>query len=193
MLEYLLRELTCGDDQRAEEAAREFPNLPPELRQSALERLRQLLACGDVDTRWWSTRAAATLSDPQATRLLVEALQDEQASVRQCAALGCCQQCSEEALGALMAALSDNDQLVVALAAGALAEIGKPAVTGLLEVLASGNPRARLEAAKALVKIGHERAVPAFLKELEGDSALMAYWAEEGLERMGVGMVFYYP
>jgi hypothetical protein len=36
--------------------------------------------------------------------------------------------------------------------------------------------------------IGDTRAVPGLFEALEG-SALQEYWAEEGLERMGVGMV----
>jgi HEAT repeat protein len=193
VLDNLLAELTCGDDQRAEAAAREFPNLPQELREGALARLGLLLDSGDVDTRWWSTRAIAALSDPGSTHLLVIALQDEETSVRQCAALGCRHQQDEGAIPALVAALSDEDQLVVKLAGDALAEIGEPAVPTLLEVLDVGKPRARLEVVRALAKSGDRRAVPALIAVLGEESALMAYWAEEGLERMGVGMVFYYP
>jgi len=31
------------------------------------------------------------------------------------------------------------------------------------------------------------------MKALEEDSALMEFWAQEGLERLGVGMLFFKP
>jgi HEAT repeat protein len=56
-----------------------------------------------------------------------------------------------------------------------------------------GEHVARLEAVRALAKIGDERAIPALFDALDNDSALIEYWASEGLEKMGVGMVFYKP
>jgi HEAT repeat protein len=56
----------------------------------------------------------------------------------------------------------------------------------------SGSHIARLEAARALASIGDTRAIPALFDALD-DSALLEYWANEGLERMGVGMCFFSP
>jgi HEAT repeat protein len=55
------------------------------------------------------------------------------------------------------------------------------------------SPHARREAARSLAAIGDPRAVPALYEVLEDDSALLVYWAEQGLERMGVGMAFFKP
>ena len=41
--------------------------------------------------------------------------------------------------------------------------------------------------------IGDTRAIPELYKMLDSDSALLEYWASDGLERMGVGMVFFAP
>jgi HEAT repeat protein len=79
------------------------------------------------------------------------------------------------------------------LAGDALVAIGSPAVPALLEVLQAGVHPARLEAVRALARIGDERAIPALFTALDDSSALIEYWANEGLERMGVGMVFYRP
>jgi HEAT repeat protein len=51
----------------------------------------------------------------------------------------------------------------------------------------------RLEAVRALAKIGDDCAIPALCEALDDNSALIEYWASEGLEKMGVGMVFYKP
>jgi len=52
---------------------------------------------------------------------------------------------------------------------------------------------ARLEAARALAAIGDTRAIPVLIKMLDQDSAIMEHWAEQGLEKMGVGTVFFEP
>jgi len=89
--------------------------------------------------------------------------------------------------------LSQGEALTRRLAGDALVAVGSPAVPALLEVMLAGQHLARLEAARALAKIGDERAIPALFAALDGSSALIEYWANEGLERMGVGMVFYKP
>ncbi len=73
-------------------------------------------------------------------------------------------------------------------------------MTSLIEVLQTSSytpgstaPHARREAARSLAAIGDPRAVPALYSVLEDDSALLVYWAEQGLERMGVGMVYFNP
>jgi HEAT repeat protein len=93
----------------------------------------------------------------------------------------------------LIAALQDNDRLLARLAGDALIAIGEPAVEALLAVFRDGDLPPRLDAARALALIGDRRAIPALFEALDGDSSLIAYWAETGLERMGVGMVFFQP
>lgn len=192
-LETCLAELFSGDDERAEAAVQRMVALPGQERSSLLSVLQAELRAEQADRRWWAVRALATLPEPQAVSLMVGMLEDEQPSVRQCAALGIGLRPVESAVPALIPLLSDPDRLCADLAADALAAIGAPAVEMLLEVLQEGSHSARLLAARALAQIGDQRAIPAFFSLLDQDSALLEYWATEGLERMGVGMLFFDP
>ncbi len=89
--------------------------------------------------------------------------------------------------------LADEDALTRRLAGDALVAIGSQIVPQLLDVMQNGEHVARLEATRALAKIGDECAIPALFEALDDGSALIEYWASEGLEKMGVGMVFYKP
>jgi HEAT repeat protein len=188
-----LLELTSGDDQRAEAAAVGIAALPAAQVDETLAELRALLAAPEVERRWWATRALAGISDQSVMALLLQALADEAPSVRQCAALGLRHHPEQEATSALIAALADDDHLVARLAADALIQIGEAAVSALLDIFQNANHHVRLEAARALAFIGDPRAIPALFAALDEDSALIEYWASEGLERMGVGMSFFQP
>ncbi len=83
--------------------------------------------------------------------------------------------------------------LVAELAGGALAANGSPALPALLEALQNGSQAARLIAVRALAEIGDTESIPALFAALSESSALMEYWAAQGLERMGVGMTFFDP
>lgn len=189
---YLL-DLTSGDDQRAEAAALSMAALPAAQADEALVELRSLLASPEAEKRWWATRALAGVSDRRVVDLLLQALADGDAGVRQCAALGLRDHPEAKAIPALTAGLADDDHLVSRLVADALIHIGEAAVPPLLEVFQSTNHLARLEAARALAIIGDPRAIPALFAALDEESALMEYWASEGLERMGVGMSLFVP
>jgi len=195
-----LVELACGDDARAGRAIEQLAGLPPEEIPPILTGLYEMLHSPDVDRRWWAVRALAEIHDPRVPGWLTDTLSDPEAGVRQCAALGLRQQAAQQAVPALVEALHDRDPLVARLAGEALSAIGEPAVLPLIEVLqtisytpGSAAPHARREAARSLAAIGDARAVPALYSVLEDDSALLVYWAEQGLERMGVGMVYFNP
>ncbi|MEJ2710426.1 MAG: HEAT repeat domain-containing protein [Anaerolineales bacterium] len=188
-LQTLIDELVSGEDERAEAAV---PQLA-EFGQRALPVLQQLLSSEQVDRRWWAARALAAIPDPGVPTLLVDLLQDESPGIRQCAALGLRIQPDDRSVPALIPALEDQDPLTASLASDALGTIGKAAVQPLLEFLERGSPAARIEAVRALATIADERAIPALVKALDEDSAIIEYWATEGLERMGVGMVFFKP
>jgi HEAT repeat protein len=194
----LLAALASGDDAqpevaaRAEAAATGLSGLDPALQPQALAALQALLSTPQPDHRWWAARALAALPGPEITPLLLQALEDEDAPVRQCAALGLRQRPDPGAVAGLVLALDDPDPLVRRLASQALEATGGEAVPRLLEVMAGGSHPARLEAARALAGIGDTRAVPALFEALDG-SALLEYWANEGLERMGAGMSFFVP
>jgi HEAT repeat protein len=191
----LLADLTSGEDERAEAAVAGLAQYGAQI----LPDLKELLegAAGlrsqDVDLRWWVLRALAEISDAQVTPLLIAALHDEDAAIRQCAAMGARKQPDPQTVPALIEMLSDKDHLCASLAADALATIGAPSVPALIEVLQNGRQSARLEAVRALANIGDQRSIPALFNVLDEESALLEYWATEGLERMGVGMNFFEP
>lgn len=189
----LVAALTGGDDERAEIAARAVPELARRKPGEVLQTICVLLVSEDVDRRWWGVRTLAEIPDNAVLQYLRMALKDRDGSVRQCAALALRKRPHTEAVGALIEALFDDDALVVELAADDLAEIGEGAVPALLRLLENGNPRAMLEVVRSLSVVGDRRSIPALFSLLDHDSQLVAYWANEGLERMGVGMVYYLP
>jgi HEAT repeat protein len=188
-----LAELTSGDDERAEAAVENIAALGESCADDPIDVLQELLSSPDSEIRWWGVRTLASISDPRIVSILIKALADEGAAVRQCAALGLRLHPTPRAIDRLIDCLSDEDHLVVELSADALAEIGEQAVPALITVVEKGNPKARLEAVRTLSRIGDTRAIPVLFGVLDEGSALMEYWAAEGLERMGVGMVFYNP
>ena len=83
--------------------------------------------------------------------------------------------------------------MVSNLATNALVAIGAEAVPFLLESLKTSPQAARINAMRALADIRDYRAVQAMMSALEEDSMLMQHWAEEGLERLGLNMVYLDP
>jgi HEAT repeat protein len=185
----VLDELSCGEDERAEAALTQLSTWGPEV----VEVLQERLCNSEPDVRWWAVRGLAEVHDERVPALLVKALVDEDKSVRWCAGLALRSHPSEAAALALIQLLSEEDALTRRLAGDALAAIGSPIVPQLLEVMQAGEHVARLEAVRALAKIGDERSIPTLFSALDDSSALIEYWANEGLEKMGVGMVFYKP
>jgi HEAT repeat protein len=200
-----LIDLTGGDDVLAEAAVHILSSLPGEGLLAAVAALQVLLAALEVDRRWWAVRALAELPPSQTQNLLAQALKDLDPSVRQCAALGLRLQIKrtpgwnitpetlDTLLPVLLEGLRDTDPLAARLAADALAAIGEPVVPPLLELLDGSNRAVRLLVVRSLAEIGDQRAIPALLAALDEDSLLMEYWANEGLEKMGVGMTYFFP
>lgn len=187
-LDALLADLTSGDEARAESAV---PGLV-ELGEEAFPALRDLLDSADADQRWWALRTLA--QSPQArTAWLLPLLNDSAPEVRQAAALGLCSHPAETAIKPLVRALSDADSLVSSLACNALVEIGKPAIPSLLEISKDTPQMARINAIRALAEIADHSAIPALMAALEDDSIMIQHWAEEGLERLGLNMVYLKP
>ncbi len=185
----VLDELSCGEDERAEAALPHLAAWGPE----ALQALQERLSSPEPDVRWWAVRGLAEMNDERVPELLVKALADPDMGVRWCAGVALRRQPSEKAVPALVEVLASEEALSRRLAGDALAAVGKPAVEQLLKVLRGGDLPARLEAVRALAKIGDERAITALYEALDDNSALIEYWANQGLEKMGVGMVFYRP
>lgn len=188
-LEALLADLASGDSQRAEAAALVLPDHDA----AALAALISQSIDKDIDTRWWALRALAGFSQEAARQQLAAALADPEPGVQQCAALGLVRQPYAAAAPALVALLRSPDGLLARLAGDALAALGAAAVEPLAAALGEAPPNAKVEAARALALIGDTRAVPALFSLLGSDSTLLEHWANEGLEKMGVGMAFFKP
>ena len=187
-LQTLLADLVSGDDARAEGS---IP-LIIESGEAAIPALLDLTRAESMDARWWAVRVLA--ESPHARTVdLVPLLKDSSSEVRAAAALALCNHPHELALPDLVASLSDEDALVSGLAGNALVKIGSPAVPALLEVMQNLPIKVRIPALRALVEIKDQRAIPVMMKCLEDDSAILQYWAREGLERLGLDMVYIKP
>jgi HEAT repeat protein len=188
-LQKLIEELTCGDEQRAEAASHEIVAYD----EKAAKQLQELYNHRDADVRWWVVRAISEISSERSKNTLIKALGDEDGSVRYCAVLGLRQQPTTEAISALIDLLKSPDQLLARLASDALIQCREEAVPALLEVIENCPQNARVEAMRALAYIGDKRSIPEMFSALEEGSAMLEYWANEGLERMGIGMIFFKP
>ncbi len=188
-LQPLISQLISGNDEVAEASVEQIAAL----RETALPALFDLMDSANPEKRWWALRTLALIPHPGVPRRLREALHDSDLAVRQCAALGLSQQPSVEAIPDLSALLSDKDRLLARLAGDALISNGREALPALIKTLESGAQPARIEAARALALIGDGDAIPSLFKAWQEGSAMIQYWAEDGLDRMGVGMQFFTP
>ena len=187
-LESLLDDLSSGDEARAEAA---IPQLI-EMDVAAIPALLDLANSSNVDTRWWALRALASTPHSR-TEWLLSFLKDPAPEVRQCAALGLAIKPDESAAESLVQALSDEDSMVGSLAANALVKIGRAAVPSLIEAVKIGGQSQRIHALRALAEIRDHRAIPIMMQVMQEDSALLQHWAQEGLERLGLDMVYIKP
>ena len=193
-LERLLEDLTSGDEARAEAAVTPLLDVGEE----AIPALLELTRSPDVDSRWWGLRVLAVSPDLR-TEWLVPFLNDPAPEVRQCAALGLAGKPDESAVETLVRALNDEDSMVATLAANALVKTGSPAVPSLIEVVkrppveGTGSQSQRIHALRALAEIRDHRAIPVMMQVMQEDSALLQHWAQEGLERLGLDMIYIKP
>jgi HEAT repeat protein len=189
----LLNDLISGDETRAEEAV----TLLVDLGEEATPALLDLTHSPDADQRWWGLRVLAQLPSlsgtSRKTEWLVPFLSDPAPEVRQCAALGLAASPDEGAIQPLIRALSDEDSMVGNLALNALVKIGSAAVPSLIEVVKNAPQSARIRALRALAEIRDHRAIPVMMQVMGEDSALLQHWAKEGLERLGLNMVYIKP
>jgi HEAT repeat protein len=185
-LQSLLNDLTSGDEGRAEDAV----PLLIELGEDAIPALLDLTHSSNVDSRWWALRTLAQSPHCRTEWLVPFLSNDSSPEIRQCAALGLAVRPDESATQPLVQALSDEDGMVANLAANALVKIGNAAVPSLIETVNSSSQSARIHALRALAEIKDNRAIPIMMKVMEEDSVLLQHWAKEGLERLGLDMVY---
>ncbi len=185
----LLAAIDAGDDARAEEAALALARRG----ETVLPSLRDLLSSGERDRRWWAARALAAVGTEEAARAIVGVLDDPDPDVRACAVVGLAELHPPAAVEPLVARLSDPSAYVARLVADALAQFGQPAVGPLIAALREGGVAARVGAARALSRLQPPEAIPALFAALDDPSAAVTHYAEEALEKMGVGTVYFWP
>jgi len=185
----LLDELLSGNETRAENAVLALV----EVGEEAIPELMDLTRSPDADLRWWALRTLAQSPLSRTGWLVPFLLNDPAPEVRQCAALGLMIKADENATQPLVRALSDEDHMVGNLAVNALIKIGKAAVPSLIECVKTASQSVRILALRALAEIRDHRAIPVMMQVLDEDSVLLQYWAKEGLERLGLDMVYIKP
>jgi HEAT repeat protein len=191
LLAQLIQAVAQDNDDEAEE-------LVAQLDHTATASLQAMLSTTDPNVRWWAVRALAALqADPP---VFVQTLQDPNAEVRACAALALANVPhpstvrAEQAATALADHLSDPHPQVRNLCSLALARIGEAASPALVRVLEQNQMlAARILAARALQSAATTDAIPALVHALDDDSATIQYFAENALERLGVGLVLLQP
>jgi HEAT repeat protein len=188
-LQELLDELLSSDETRAENVVPDLIELGAE----AIPELMDLTRSPNVDSRWWALRTLAQSPLLQTEWLIPFLLNDSAPEVRQCAALGLGTKADESAIQPLVQALSDKDSMVGNLAMNALVSIGKSAVPALIECVKNKSQSARIMALRALAEIRDHRAIPVMMQVMDEDSVLLQHWAKEGLERLGLDMVYIKP
>ena len=186
-MDELIADLTSGDDNLAEAAMYKLAALGAE----AAPLLRELAVSSDPDQRWWAVSTLAQMEAVDADWLLT-ALEDDSVEVQQAAVLGLTNHPYPKAASALLELLPSPNSILRNLAMNALSTLGKDATPGLLQFLDEHKAQdaARLSAIRALANVGDYQAIPALMAALEEESALIRHWAEEGLVKLGLDMVY---
>lgn len=184
----LLADLSSGDEERAEAAATRLAQAG----EAVLPALEPLLHSDITDERWWAVRTVAQMEAPPVD-WLIRALADGSSEVRAAAALGLSTHPADKAAPALVGALQDEDSIVAVLAVNALSSLGQAAVPALLEAFPTSNRGGKIQIMRALSELRDHRSIPLMMKVIEEESAMLRYWAEEGLERLGLNMVYIKP
>jgi HEAT repeat protein len=183
----VLDELFSGDDVLAAAALEQVTA-------EDLPALEAALSGPYPDVRWWAVAALARIGGALATRLLLATAVDPDSNLRAAAVFALGRRPDPAAIPLLLQILGDSSEYLARLAADALITIGQAAVPPLIEALEhSPQPRVRANAARALALIGNTSAIPALFRALEDESSLVQHWADQGLERMGVGQVYFKP
>jgi HEAT repeat protein len=183
----VLDDLLSGDDGRAT-AAVELVTA------EHLPALEAALAGPNPDARWWAVAGLARIGGEHATNLLLNAAADPDPNLRAAAIYGLGRQPAPVAIPLLLNTLDDPSEYLARLATDALIATGKAAAPALIETLEhSPQPRVRANAARALALIADTSAIPALFRALADESSLVQHWADHGLERMGVGQVYFKP
>lgn len=187
-IEQALGELLSGEDARAEAAARLLAGMMPE----AFPSVMRLLQSDEPEHRWWGVRTLAETEDARSEWFL-ESLKDANAEVRAAAALALAAHPGDGAILALVQALSDEDSITAVLAVNALIKLGNLAVPALVSAYDDAPRRGQIHILRALAELRDPRAIQLLLRAQGEDSAIAQYWAQQGLEKLGMNMVYLRP
>jgi phycocyanobilin lyase beta subunit len=124
---------------------------------------------------------------------LRRALDDPSPEVRAAGALAFIAHPDPLAMQALISVLGDEDSVVAAVAVSAMVALGPSVVPSLLDAFDGSSPRGRIQIMRALREIRDPRAISVMMKALDQGSAAIQYWAREGLEALGLDMVYMKP
>jgi hypothetical protein len=183
-----LAELTGYDEAVAEAAALKLARAGD----AALAGLASLLESPNADHRWWAVRTLAAMPDPK-MEWLRGALDDPSPEVRAAGALAFVGHPDPSAMHALIGILGDEDSVVAALVVSALVALGPNVVPSLLDAFEGSSPLARIQIMRALRELRDPRAISVMMKAMDQESAALQYWAREGLEALGLDMVYMKP
>lgn len=172
------------------DALREFG---PDAKPAMPHLTRLLLLYENKDIRQRAARALGAIG-PEAIPSLLKALQDKNAEVRGCAAVGFYEMGAKgkTAVSELAEALHDSNMRVRHMVAQALGEMGpaaETAVPDLIEALKDTDRDVRSVAAQALEKIGTgaKEAIPTLINALEDKEGNISSQAASALEKIAVG------
>ncbi len=185
----LLHELNITDDEQVEQVHALLINYG----EAALPVLNELLNSTDSEKRALAISALSHLHHPASQPALFRGLSDPYPIVRYSALLGLRRLPNLKTIPALVQFLCEEDPLPARLATDALIALGEDAIPALVETLERQHPHGRIGAARALASIDHEDVIQPLLMALGDRSRLVDYWAREGLNQRGLGLVFFSP
>ena len=188
-LEAALADLRTGDDHRADNAVQILAALGEE----AIPTILGELSADEPDRRCWAIATLAGIRSPAADEALIRSLRDPDPEVRRCAVWGLHDRPNSTALPHLLSLLYANDRLLARQAGDTIQSYGILAVEPLSTAARSEHHGARIEATRALARMNLAETVPILLELLDDASPHVQFWAEDGLQRNDVGMVFLPP
>ena len=131
--------------------------------------------------------------DQIATHDLIEFVNAKDDETRATAIYALRTRSTADAVTALVTVLANPDSFLARTACDSLIHIGKDATPKLIEALMHQNIQTRGLAARALAHLKEVSSIPALFNALNDDSMMVQYWADEALERMGVGQIYFKP
>ncbi len=155
--------------------------------ENMIEQAFESLRHGDEEARAKAISLLGEVSYAPAVPHLTELVRESDPGTRYLAAMALSKigDEAESAVPVLLGALRDNDMFLRMAITGALINIGKPAVGGLVKALFDNNVAVRRASAKALGKIGDASACNALKVATNDADDGVRRFALEALDRLG--------